>query len=284
MPLPANTIKLYDRNGQLVGRLLYQGNGIVYQPCDPAPQDGDSFTDPEQPTVEGTSDHSHLILTQGSHLASSATCTHSLPDPALTPVQGKSSSKDERVPTALLSPAQENHSTPCDFEEEHTLSECTSTPIAMAVASNPEMHATPKSTLATSDACLPTHMVLTHSDDHDSEMKTTLAASIQKVLKGDNHIIREFDELRSTLKEAKKNKGRKNNLKEKVVRYNTLAAKLSLQVLARRTQLDEAIKEFEHQYFLKHGQLPKRDVCSYTELITERNHAKVALRTLNISL
>ena len=84
MPLPANTIKLYDRNGQLVGRLLYQGNGVVYQPCDPAPQDGDSFTDPEQPTVEGTSDHSHLILTQGSHLASSATCTHSLPDPALS--------------------------------------------------------------------------------------------------------------------------------------------------------------------------------------------------------
>ena len=71
-------------------------------------------------------------------------------------------------------------------------------------------------------------MVPTHSDDHDSELKTTLAASIQKVLKGDNHIIREFDELRSTLKEAKKNKGRKNNLKEKVVRYNTLAAKLSL--------------------------------------------------------
>ena len=127
-------------------------------------------------------------------------------------------------------------------------------------------------------------MVLTHSDDHNSELKTTLAASIWKVLKGDDHIIREFDELRSTLKEAKKNKSRKNNLKEKVVRYNTLAAKLSLQVLARRTQLDEAVKEFEHQYFLKHGQLPKHNVSSYTELITERNHAKVALRTLNISL
>ena len=73
VPLPANTIKLYDPNGQLVGRLPYQGNGVVYQPCDPAPQDGNSFTDPEQPIVEGTSDHSHLILTQGSHLASSAT-------------------------------------------------------------------------------------------------------------------------------------------------------------------------------------------------------------------
>ena len=161
---------------------------------------------------------------------------------------------------ALLSPARENHSTRHDFDSERTLSVCTSTPIATSVASNPEIHATPKSTLAISDACLLTHMVLTHSNDHDSELKTTLAASIQKVLKGEDQIIREFDELQSILKEAKKDKGRKNNLTEKVVRYNTLAAKLSLQVLARRTKVDKAVKEFEHQYFLKHGQLPKRDV------------------------
>ena len=117
-------------------------------------------------------------------------------------------------------------------------------------------------------------MVLTHSEDHDSELKTTLAASIRKVLKGDDHIIREFDELRSILKDAKKNKGRNNNLKEKVERYNTLAAKLSLQVLARRTKLDEAVKEFEHQYFLKHSGLPKRDVPSYTKLITQKKPCK----------
>jgi hypothetical protein len=96
-------------------------------------------------------------------------------------------------------------------------------------------------------------MVLTHSDDHDPQLKTTWAASIRKVLKGDDDIIREFDELRSILKEAKINKGRQNHLKDKVVRYNTLAAK---QLLARRTQLDDAVKESEHQLFLKHGQLP----------------------------
>ena len=85
------------------------------------------------------------------------------------------------------------------FRGERTLSVCTSTP----VASNQEIHVTPKSALAMSDACLPTDMVLTHSDDHNSELMTTLAASIRKVT------IREFDELRSTLKEAKKNKGKK---------------------------------------------------------------------------
>ena len=165
VPLPANTIKLYDPNGHLVGRLLYQGNGVVYQPSDPTLQHGDSFTDPEQPTqhgdsftdheqptVEATSNQSRVILTQGSHLPNSA--TRSLPDPALTPVQEKSSSKDECVHTDLLSPPRENLSTP---RGERTLSVCTSTP----VASNPEIHVTPKSTLAMSDACLPTHMVLT---------------------------------------------------------------------------------------------------------------------------
>ena len=138
-----------------MGRLLYQGNGVVYQPCDPAPQDGDSFIDPEQPTLEGISDHSHLILTQGSHLASSVTCTHSLSAPALTPVEEKSSSKDECVPTTLLSPAQDNHFTPCDFEEQHMLSECISTPIAMALASNPEMHACNSKEYPSNFRCLP---------------------------------------------------------------------------------------------------------------------------------
>ena len=165
--------------------------------CFSTPLDEDSSTDPKQPTVEGTSDQSHSILTQGSHLANSA--THSLPDPALTPAQEKSSSKDECVPTALVSPARENHSTPSDFEGERTRSVCTSTPIATSVASYQEIHVTPKSTLAISDAFPPTHMVLTHSEDHDSELKTTLAASIRKVLKGDDHIIREFDELRSRM-------------------------------------------------------------------------------------
>ena len=66
-------------------------------------------------------------------------------------------------------------------------------------------------------------------------------------------------------------------------RYKELSANISLQVLAIRTQSDNAVKKFEQQYFLKHGQLPKHDP-SYNDLIKERNHAKAVLRALNISL
>ena len=95
--------------------------------------------------------------------------------------------------------------------------------------------------------------------------------------------LSEFDDLRSILKEAKKSKNRPNNLKDKVVSYNMLTAKISLQILARRTELDTAIKAFEHQYFMQHSKLLKREP-RYMELLKERNHAKSVLRAMNVSL
>ena len=95
--------------------------------------------------------------------------------------------------------------------------------------------------------------------------------------------MREFDKLRSILKEAKKSKNRPNNLKDKVVRYNMLTAKISLQILACRTELDKAIKDFEKQYFMQYSKLPKRKP-TYMELLKERNYAKAALRAMNVSL
>jgi hypothetical protein len=136
---------------------------------------------------------------------------------------------------------------------------------------------------SSSNAYSPTHLVLTTIDEHDSDLKTTLAASIGRLVKGDEHLLKEFDQLRSTLKEAKKTRDRPKNMKDKVERYKVLSAKISLQVLGKRTQLDDAVKKYEHHYFLKHGQLPKSDP-SYADLIKERNHAKAILRTLNISL
>lgn len=71
-------------------------------------------------------------------------------------------------------------------------------------------------------------------------------------------------------------------MNDKVERYKVLSAKVSLQVLAKRTQLDDAIRKYERQYFLKHGHFPKHNP-SYTDLIKERNLAKGVLKTLNIA-
>ena len=86
-------------------------------------------------------------------------------------------------------------------------------------------------------------------------------------------LLKEFDELRSTLKEARKTRGNPNNIKDEVERYKVLSANISLQPLAKRTQLDNAVKKFEQQYFVKHGQLPKCDP-SYNGLIKEKKSCK----------
>ena len=67
------------------------------------------------------------------------------------------------------------------------------------------------------------------------------------------------------------------------VKSREIRTQLKSAVLAKRTQLDEAVKKFESEYFLKHGQLPQRDL-PYIKLIKERNDAKAVLRTLNVSL
>ena len=148
-----------------------------------------------------------------------------------------------------------------------------------------------KLTIRSGDSSVPTessnqsaHIILTPNSDEDNlnGFKTTLAASITKIIECDD-ALREFDELRSILKEAKKSKNRPNNLKDKVVRYNMLTAKISLRILGRRTELDQAIKDFEQQYFMQHSKLPKREP-TYIELLKERNYAKAALRAMNVSL
>lgn len=129
------------------------------------------------------------------------------------------------------------------------------------------------------------HIILTPNSEEQHNvdgLKTTLAASITNIIDSDA-TLREFDEFRFILKEAKKSKSRPHNLKDKVVRYNMLTAKLSLQILARRTELDTAIKAFEQQYFNKHSKLPKYEPTCM-ELLKKRNNAKAALRAMNVSL
>ncbi len=203
--------------------------------------------------------HLHVLLLQSLiHSQKLATCMHASLDPLPPTHKDQSACTDD-----------------CVHFPTHT--------IGMPINSF-DSRRSPENTPSSSSAYSPTHVVLTTFDEHDnSDLKTTLAASISRLVKVDEKILKEFDELRSTLKEAKKTRYRPKNLKDKVERYKVLSAKISLQVLAKRTQLDDAVRKYEHQYFLKHGQLPKRDP-SYTDLIKERNLAKGVLRTLNISL
>ena len=85
------------------------------------------------------------------------------------------------------------------------------------------------------------HFILTANSDKNNVdgFKTTLAASIAKIIEYDD-TLREFNELRSVRQRSP------NNLKDKVVRYNMLTAKLSLQILGQRTERDTIIKAFEH--------------------------------------
>ena len=253
-----------------MARLLYRDNEVIYQPCDPHSQAEDnshdgspppSCKDPQEKDTSVESEHTHPILIQESPNA--APVTHLLPE-------ASDLFSDSLPPT-------HNHQSACmdncASTAKSTLSVCPTTPLIATDQTSSEN--TPSSSNS------PTQLVLTTFDEHDdSDLKTTLAASISRLVKGDENLLKEFDELRSTLKEAKKTRDRPKNMKDKVERYKVLSAKISLQVLAKRTQLDDAVKKYEHQYFLKHGQLPKSDP-SYTDLIKERNPV---LRTLNISL
>ena len=80
--------------------------------------------------------------------------------------------------------------------------------------------------------------------------KTSLASSISKVLKDeDDDIAKEFDTLRYNLKEIKRTKVRCPQLKEKVSKHNSLAAKLSAQILAKKSSTEASIKDLEHKHF-----------------------------------
>ena len=111
-------------------------------------------------------------------------------------------------------------------------------------------------------------------------IKTSLRASLVKVIGYDN-TVHEFDELRSKLKQLKREKA--NKKKEVIQRYKHLSSLISARVLAKRTQLDAHIRDLEHRHFITHGRVPDRDE-SYAHSLSVRNSAKAVLRNLNVDL
>ena len=96
-------------------------------------------------------------------------------------------------------------------------------------------------------------------DTRMTGFNTSLASSISKVLKDeDDDIAKEFDTLRYNLKEIKRTKVRCPQLKEKVSKHNSLAAKLSAQILAKKSSTEASIKDLEHKHFQQHDRLPSK--------------------------
>ena len=74
-------------------------------------------------------------------------------------------------------------------------------------------------------------------------------------------------------------------MKEMVSSYNTLSAKIGLQILSKKTELDERIKDIEHQHFRKYSRLPSKSINAlYSNTLSKRNQAVVILRNMKISL
>ena len=126
----------------------------------------------------------------------------------------------------------------------------------------------------------PSHIVIEMEPSQTHGIKTSLGASLVKVIGYDN-TVHEFDDLRSNLKQLKREKADKK--KEVIQRYKHLSS-LSARVLAKRTQLDAHIRDLEHQHFISHGRVPDRDNESYAHSLSQRNSAKAVLRNLNVDL
>ena len=197
MLLPANTINLYDEDGTLMGRLLYKDNEVAHQPCGPISQEldnqcHDGISPSSCSTEDGISSGSEVI-----HPISTQTLSNSCSDATHS--------------SLTLLPSTTKDRSLCKDS-------CTTSAASVVIDR---------------DAYPPTHLQLTTFDEPErlsSNLKTTLAASISRLVKDDDTLLHEFDELRSTLKEAKKNKSIQINLKEKVERYKVLSAKITLQV------------------------------------------------------
>jgi hypothetical protein len=263
--IPANSIKLYDSDGKLTGRLLYKDGEVTHQ---------------QHPSVANTPSNDH-----SSSDDSSSSTTIPLQEAHTNP---PTLQDDDVLPSDLsLAHTEESHSVlPLLRKSKDTAAEG----LEITSINSPGCSYQPTQSSFHSPALTESslhhqsdHIILASNSEHNVDgLKTTLAASITNIIDCDA-TLREFDELRSVLKEAKKSKSKPHNLKDKVVRYKTLMAKLSLQILGRRNELDTAIKAFEHQYFAKYSKLPKREP-TYTELLKKRNYAKAALRAMNVSL
>ena len=249
IPIPAEKITLYDSNGRALGHIVYSEDDTTeFQSL------GISTTtavDPQSTQTVTQSSHTDP-LTQSSHTLTDPQSSHTLTDPltqsshTLTDPQSSHTRTDPQSSHTLTDPLTQSSHTLTDPQS----SDFDSVPFTV-IAVYPENSTT-------------------------NGFKTTLASSIFKVL-GDDCRVREFDDLRFSLK------NQQSSL-DKVKRYETLIAEIGSKLLSERTRLDQEVGSFEHAYFSTHGRLPDHKSDRYKKLLSNRNHIKTLVRYLDIKL
>ncbi len=279
IPIPTDSIKVYNGTGDMTGQLVCTTTNVVYVPFQSqqliAPNG--SHTSPT-----GITDHhqEHML--------------HALSDgiPAETdhadvnmpcPQSGKSQPK---------SPVQERECRePPLGPHEHPLEQTSVNPPPLQDQQQLTCSEQPGPSGMTSDSTTPenvgeeeTIIEIPTLESHNTleALKTTLASSMSRVL-GRTRDVLAFDELRYELKQAKKSKTALTNFKQLLDKHDNYLAKLTSLILKAETLTKEQIRQYENDFFFSHAKLPSTEKNSdYAQLISSRNHARTILRSLKV--
>ena len=88
------------------------------------------------------------------------------------------------------------------------------------------------------------------------DFKSKAANQISKAI-GQMEVLQEYDTMRAKLKEKSSTKGYKLSSSEKK-HYKQLLSQVHTQVLSTKHKLKGEIKQFETNYYCKHGMLPRQ--------------------------
>ena len=294
IPIPAEKITRYDSNGRALGHIVYseddttefqslgistttavdpQSTQTVTQSShtDPLTQSSHTLTDPQSSHTHTDPQSSHTLtdpLTQSSHTLTDPQSSHTLTDP-----QSSHTRTDPQSSHTLTDPLTQSSHTLTDPQSSHTRTD----PQSSHTRTDPQSSHTLTDPQSSDFDSVPFTVIAVYPENSTTNgFKTTLASSIFKVL-GDDCRVREFDDLRFSLK------NQQSSL-DKVKRYETLIAEIGSKLLSERTRLDQEVGSFEHAYFSTHGRLPDHKSDRYKKLLSNRNRIKTLVRYLDIKL
>ena len=227
--IPANSIKLYDNQGNKTGRLLYSNHMVTLEHVD-------SLERAAADSLDNTDTSSPLIT---SALASS------LPD--------VSTGNQDNVNESLIATHKMIDTPPEDGDRSAATESRASSRISVPAPTPEEVICRTSVPAPTSEEVICTPSINFGLEKKSEELKTSVATSLTRLM-GRHDELDEFDELRFRLKEAKK--ARQHISSVDTSRYRQLEAKLGTRVLSIRSRLDKELKEFEYKHFEKYSKLP----------------------------
>ncbi len=304
IPIPTDSIKLFNSVGDTTGQLIYRTASVIYvscsqpqEPITPDPND-DSPTNSKfsldgrlqdspsgcNPQLNHPQDNSDFSLDGPDTYHPQDSTSPSQCNPQLNPPQGIPSSNDSPTNSdfSLDGPETQCIENMCVPEAIHV------SPTTQQLTNCGQLSPTrePSDNTIPLDIGKEDTVVLIpalQSQATVDNLKTTLASRIFEVIGTTTELVA-FDELRYQLKEAKKQKSTRHNFKQLLNKHDNYLAKLTSTILKKETVIKRQIQDFEHKFFFSHGKLPTTSSSEYTRLISSRNHARLLLRNLNVHL